>query len=164
MIRDLVPHHDDGLRQKLEKFDFSSPPTDPDQLARDLAETMIQHKGLGLAANQIGLPYRVFVMTGSPITAVFNPRIVDSSEEEIYMDEGCLSYPGLYVKVKRPAVVKVRYEMPNGETVTKTFEGLTARVFQHEYDHLEGEAFLQRANRIHLDAARKKSKTYYPAK
>ena len=164
MIRELVPHNDQGLRQKLEKFNFADPQIDPNQLARDLTETMIANKGLGLAANQVGLPYRVFVMTGSPVTAVFNPRIVDSSEEEIYMDEGCLSYPGLYVKVKRPAVIKVRYDMPNGETVTKTFEGLTARVFQHEFDHLEGEVFLQKANRIHLDAARKKSKIYYPAK
>ena len=72
------------------------------------------------------------------------------------MEEGCLSFPGLYFKVKRPAAIKIRYQRPNGETVTEQFQGLTARIVQHEIDHLDGIKYTSRGNRIHVDAAKKK--------
>lgn len=163
MIRDLLPDTHELLRAPTERFNFDNPQMDPTQLAVDLAETMINSKGIGLAANQIGLPYRVFALNGDPVNVIFNPRIVDSSPEQVYMAEGCLSYPGLFVKIKRPASVKIRYQLPNGETTTKEFRGLTARCIQHEIDHLDGVVFLKRANRVHLDQARKRSKKFYRA-
>jgi peptide deformylase len=117
---------------------------------------MLASNGIGLSANQCGLPYRVFVMLGTEIIPCFNPRIVDASSETVVMEEGCLSYPGMFVKVKRPLRIKVRYTEPNGETVTRVFEGMTARIFQHELDHLDGVNYQQRANKIHLEQARKK--------
>lgn len=159
MIHDLVPSTDPILKQRIEQFDFSNPPTDPIQLAHDLAETMLANNGLGLSANQIGLPYRAFAIKAEKIIVCFNPRIVDYSEETIYLEEGCLSYPNLFIKVKRPQKIKIRYTEPNGNTLTKTFNGLTARVIQHEYDHLEGISHIQRANRIHIEQARKKMKS-----
>ena len=116
-ILPLVDKNDLILKTELEYFDFSNPPTDPIQLARDLAETMIENKGLGLAANQVGLPYRAFVINGEQILACFNPKIVDSSADQVYMLEGCLSHPGLSVKIKRPAVIKVRFTVPNNRKV-----------------------------------------------
>ena len=158
MIHELLDCNDPLLKEELPAFDFVNPPTDPIALAHDLAQTMIQHNGLGLAANQIGLPYRAFAITGEQIIVCFNPKIVDFSTEKVYLEEGCLSFPGLFVKVKRPRSVRVRYTEPNGNVVTKTFEGMTARVFQHELDHLDGIRHTDRANRLHLEQARKRAK------
>ena len=155
MIRELVNCNDPILRQPLEKFDFTNPPTDPLELAIDLAETCLQHNGLAIAANQVGLPYRVFVIRGDQIITCFNPTIVDQSEETIVLEEGCLSYPNLFVKVKRPKKIKVRYTEPDGNIVTQIFDGFTARVFQHELDHLNGIVYTKRANRYHLEQAQK---------
>lgn len=156
MIYDLVDCNSPILKQEMEPFDFSNPPVDPIELAANLAETMLHNEGLGLAANQCGLPYRVFVMRSNPLPIVcFNPKIVDYSEESVYLEEGCLSYPSLFVKVKRPKKIKVRFSEPNGNVVTTTYDGITARVFQHEYDHLEGITHTKRANRYHLEQARK---------
>ena len=76
-IRTLVAPYSEILKTTMEPFDFRNPPVDPTELAKDLAETMIANNGLGLSANQINLPYRVFVITGTPIYACFNPRIVE---------------------------------------------------------------------------------------
>ena len=155
MIRELVNCNDPILKQRVENFDFSNPPMNPVELYNDLAETMKENDGLGLAAPQIGLPYRAFVMRAENIIGVFNPKIVDIYSEMVYLEEGCLSYPNLWVKVKRPKKIKVRFTHPNGETETKVFDGMSARVFQHEFDHLEGIVHTKRANRYHLDQAKK---------
>ena len=153
MILDLIDGKAPVLHQPTQRFNFAEPQMDPVQLAYDLTETMIQNKGLGLSANQVGLPYCVFVLTGQPVRALFNPRIVHSSEETTVSKEGCLSFPELFVKVKRPAIVKIRYTQANGETLTEEFHGLTARIVQHEIDHLNGITILDRAHPIHLEAA-----------
>ena len=72
---------------------------------------------------------------------------------EISLEEGCLSFPGLIVKVKRPQHIRVRFQTPNGDTITKQFTGMSARVFQHEIDHLNGVLYFNRANRYHRDVA-----------
>lgn len=158
MIYDLVPDNHPILKQKMEPFDFANPPVDPLELVSDLAETMLSHNGIGISANQCGLPYRVFVIKGIELIPCFNPRIIDTSEDQLVLEEGCLSFPNLFVKVKRPQVIKVRYTLPNGETVTEKYQDLTARVFQHELDHLDGICHLSRANRIHLEQAKKLKK------
>src|SRR6056300_1100872 len=118
MILDLVKPDDSILKQKCEPFDFDNPHIDPEKLARDLRESMIYHKGIGLSACQVGLPYRVFV-AGDPgdidnIKVFFNPRIADTSNEKVLIEEGCLSFPGLFMKVKRPATVRIRFADPRG--------------------------------------------------
>jgi peptide deformylase len=74
----------------------------------------------------------------------------------VSLEEGCLTYPGLIVKIKRPQHVRVRFTKPNGETITKLFTGMTARIFQHELDHLDGIIFYNKANRVHRDKALEK--------
>ncbi len=157
MILDLVPSTDPILHQELPKFEFDGS-VDPNQVAIDLTETMIQNKGLGLAANQVGLPHRVFVMNGDPVRAIFNPRLVDVAEETVVMTEGCLTYPGLFIKIKRPAWVRLRYTQANGETKTEDFTGLSARVVQHELDHLNGIVYTDIASRFHLEQGMRKKK------
>ena len=159
MILDLVPSTDPILKDEMEKFNFATPPVDPIELAADLGDTMDANNGLGLAANQVGLPYRVFVMRSTDLPIVcFNPIIVDESTETILLEEGCLSHPNLFVKIKRAKRIKVRYAEPNGNVITQIFDGMTARVFQHELDHLDGICHLQRANRYHLEQAKKNAK------
>ena len=92
------------------------------------------------------------------IIGVFNPRIVDISSEMVYLEEGCLSYPNLWVKIKRPKKIKVRFTNPDGQTETRVFDGMSARVFQHELDHLDGILHVKRANKFHLDQAKKLAK------
>lgn len=149
----LVEESHPLLNQRLEEFDFSNPPVDPVELAQGLTEAMLRHKGIGLSANQVGLPYRVFVMATNPVITCFNPRIVDTGDVEIVLDEGCLSYPGLSVKIRRAKNIKVRYTLPNGETVTQKFTGITARVFLHEFDHMEGLNFINRAGKLARETA-----------
>lgn len=146
------------LKNPCNRFDFENPQVDPIEIAKFLSETMLANNGIGLAANQVGLPYRVFVIKSQPIICAFNPRIVDYLGEEIYLEEGCLSFPGLTVKIKRPEGVRVRFTQPNGETITKEYHGLTARCFQHELDHLDGIIFYERATKYHKDQAFRKLK------
>jgi peptide deformylase len=158
MIRELVDCYDPILRQKTENFDFANPPINPVELYNDLAETMRENDGLGLASPQVGLSYRAFVMRAENIIGVFNPKIVDTSSEMVYLEEGCLSYPNLWVKIKRPKKIKVRFTNPDGQTETRVFDGMSARVFQHELDHLDGVLHIKRANNFHLEQARKLAK------
>jgi peptide deformylase len=97
-------------------------------------------------------------MRAENIIGVFNPKIVDASSEMVYLEEGCLSYPNLWVKIKRPKKIKVRFTNPDGQTETRVFDGMSARVFQHELDHLDGVLHVKRANKFHLEQARKLAK------
>lgn len=154
-IYKLVPSTDPILFNPVASFDFSNPPVDPVYLANSLIATMNHHNGMGLSANQCGLPYRVFVMRSEQDAVFYNPKIIDVSSELVNLDEGCLSYPFLFVKIKRPMFIKARYTNAFGETITNKFVGMTARCFLHEMDHLEGINFTQRANKALLDRAKR---------
>ena len=154
----LVSENDPILKQKTEKFDFANPPMDPVVLYQNLGRTLQSHDALGLAAPQVGLPYRCFVLRTENILGVFNPILVDKSEEEVIMEEGCLSFENLFIKVKRPQRIRARFTTPDGVTQTMVMEGMTARAFLHEMDHLDGITYTTRANRFHLDAGRKKQR------
>jgi peptide deformylase len=119
---------------------------------------MLHHNGIGLAANQVGLPYRVFVIKSNPILACFNPKIVSITGEEVDLEEGCLTFPNYYVKIRRPKMIRVRYTYPNGNTVTEIYDGITARIFQHELDHLNGVLFTSRATLYHRERAERNAK------
>jgi peptide deformylase len=153
---ELVKPNDPILTTRCMEYQFEDPPFDPIGFAKDLVKFMRDNDGLGLAANQVGVPYRVFAMRADPNKVCYNPRIVWESEESILLDEGCLTYPGLYVKIKRPRHCKIRYTQPNGDTITETFTGQTARVCFHEVDHLDGVLFYNKASMYHRETALKK--------
>lgn len=147
------------ITEVCEDFDFKDPPFDPIEFSKNLVKCMYDNNGIGLAANQVGTPYRIFAMRGAPENFVcFNPKIVQESEQTVTLEEGCLTYSGLLVKIKRPEFVRVRFQTPNGDTLTKQFIGMSARVFQHEMDHLDGIVFYTRANKFHRDKAMRKWK------
>lgn len=155
----LVAANDPILTTVCEQFNFGTPPFEPVQFSKDLIKFMYENNGIGLAANQVGVKYRVFCMRAHPENFVcFNPRIVWKSEAEVELEEGCLTYPGLLVKVTRPQHIRVRFNTPNGDMLTKQFTGMSARIFQHELDHLDGIVFYNKANRYHREQALKKWK------
>lgn len=152
---ELVPASDPILTTPCQEFDFTDPPVDPIEFSKDLVKFMRDNDGLGLAAPQVGYPWRVFAMRADPNKVFFNPKIVNISDEQIALEEGCLTYPGLHVIIKRARHVRIRYTQPNGETLTEQFTGMTARIVQHEMDHLDGVIFYNRANRYHREKALK---------
>ena len=133
---------------------------DRKELKDNLIETMSNFTGIGLSANQCGVMERAFVMYSDvkkkEIIACFNPKIIYESEEKITMDEGCLTFPGLWLKVKRPDGIEVEYEEENGEKQEKAMFGLEARIFQHEYDHMQGTNFTKKVSRLKLNRAKKR--------
>ena len=137
-----------------------SPDLDRDDVEEKLLDSMKQYNGIGLSANQIGIMERVFVMYSDvkkrETITCFNPEIVTKSDTEILMDEGCLTYPGLWLKVKRPDGIEVQYEDKSGEIHHQAMFGLECRIFLHEYDHMEGMDFTQKVSKIKLNRALKR--------
>ena len=132
------------------------------ELKMKLIDHMKYYQGIGLSANQIGIMERVFVMYSDvkkrEVIACFNPKILDESPKKVLMDEGCLSFPGLWLKVNRPEAIEVEYEDVHGEKTTAMMYGLEARIFLHEYDHMEGKDFTNRVSKLKLDIAKRKQK------
>lgn len=149
---ELVRYDNSVLHEPCHKFDLNNPPFDIVKFSVDLVEVMNKHNALGIAANQVGVPYRIFAMHCDPILVLINPKIVSVSEEQNYMIEGCLSYPKLNMKIKRPAAVEMRATHPNGLVKTHKFENLTAHVALHEYDHLDGKTYFDVVDRIHRES------------
>lgn len=135
---------------------------DSEQLEKQMIEFMLANKGIGLAANQIGLTKRVFVMgsygiSGFPTPfALFNPKIIESSKETVLDQEGCLSYPGLYLSVKRPQWVVAEYQDSKGTIKEIKIDGYLSKCFQHELDHLDGICFVDKVSQLKLQLAMKK--------
>lgn len=116
------------------------------ELIKNMREIMIKEKGVGLAANQIGLDAQIFVMgPGEDFFAFINPKITKYSKEMEEMEEGCLSVPGIAGIVSRPVAVEIKGYNEKGKEVKKKFEGVFARICQHEYDHLNGILFIDKA-------------------
>ena len=142
----------DMLTQVCDPFDFENAPYEPINLSNNLTLLREKYRGLGLAANQVGLNLRVISVKGID-SCLFNPKIVDFNPVTIQMEEGCLSFPGMVVKIKRPIALRLRYADATGAVQTKTFNGWAARSIQHEVDHLDGILFYNRANKFHRDQA-----------
>jgi peptide deformylase len=136
------------LRQKAEKIDLI------DEQIKDAAKQMLeiikQDKGVGIAGPQIGLMKRIFVVhiDGDEERIFINPSILETSQEMVKYEEGCLSVPGIYVDVVRSESVKIQAWNEKGKPFTMEASGLLARVIQHEYDHLEGILFLDRLSEL----------------
>jgi len=146
-LREILVAPDPKLKMKarrVEAFD-----DELRQLLDDMVETMYEAKGIGLAAPQIGVPLRAIVMDlardeeeDAAPRKFLNPEIVWESEDEVPCEEGCLSVPGQYAEVTRPAQCRVRYQDENGVRHEIDCDGLLAVCIQHEMDHLEGVLFV----------------------
>lgn len=153
-----MPQNHELLHTPLEPFDFQNPPVDPVEFAYELVENMLHHGGIGLAANQIGFPYRVFAVAAKPVLVCYNPRIIDTTTEIVELEEACLTFPNLVLKIKRPSAIRIRYTLPNGHTETHKYVGMTARIMQHETDHLNGIVFTKHVGPVALTLAKERAR------
>lgn len=146
------------LKKKTAKFDFSKYSQEEiDGLIEHMERMMMEHKGVGLSANQIGLDMKVFVArlphpdregyTGD-LYAIFNPTIVSRSLKKTKEDEGCLSVPGIYGETRRSDEVTLKGYDRFGKPITIKAKGFLARIFQHETDHLDGRLFIEKAKNL----------------
>lgn len=147
------------LRKKVKEFDISllrdkKKAKEMKDLIRNMREFMKKANGIGLSANQIGLPYRLFVAQvpdsqgKQKFYAVFNPEIKKESNEKVTTEEGCLSVPETYGPVERYYKLTLTGFDPRGKKIKIKAWGLLARVFQHEVDHLDGKLFVDKAKEI----------------
>jgi len=151
----IAPFQNDMLKEEGFK--------DRKELTEKMFELMKKYGGIGLSANQVGLPFNMFVLGDHPQLenglkmACFNPMIISSSEEKVVMKEGCLTFPFLWLSITRPRKVVVKYEDENGELKEGHLDGMMSRIFQHEYDHMLGRVFTEYASKMKLDMAYKKA-------
>ena len=158
----LVEENNPILKTICDPFDFENPLMDPHKLEEELQKIRIAGNGVGLAAPQVGINTRVLVLgtTSEFQMSYFNPIIAAVGAAEEYFIEGCLSYPGLFVKIKRPKDIAIVWWDADGEQHDMKYNQMVSRILQHEIDHLIGITFLERANRYHLEKARKELKIY----
>jgi len=151
MILPIYTYGQPVLREESEPVANDYP--DLKQLVQDMFDTMYKADGIGLAAPQIGRPIRLFVIDADALTkdhpeckgfkrVMVNPEIVEKKDETVTLEEGCLSFPGIHEKVARSAGIKVKYTDENLNPHEEILEGFTARVVQHECDHLKGQVFI----------------------
>jgi len=145
MILKLIPNKHPILHERVKSCGED---LDRHEMSRILKKNMIHYKGIGLSANQIGISERVFVMmlnieTEETITC-FNPRIIKRYEDDVWYEEGCLSFPDEIINIQRPNRIVVKYEDEDKKDHKIKLDGLAARVFLHEFDHLEGIVFTER--------------------
>ena len=151
----IAPFQDDMLKEEGFK--------DRKELSEKMFETMFNYGGIGLSANQVGLPFNMFVMGGHPKLengmklTCFNPMIVSASEEKVLMKEGCLTYPFVFLSISRPRKVVVKYEDEKGSLQEGHLDGMFSRIFQHEYDHIMGLNFTDKASKFKLKRAYEKA-------
>lgn len=127
-------------------------------------DLMRTRHGIGLASPQIGNSYNMFVMhmEGSGNIGIYNPEIIEVSDEKVNMEEGCLTFPLLYFYVSRPEKCKVKYTLNDGKTIVENWlDGINARCFQHEFEHLQGKLYLDHASELKLQRAMKKREKYF---
>ena len=145
MILQLTPNTHPILHERVKPC---SKDLDRPEMSRILKENMIHYGGVGLSANQIGIGERVFIMvlnmeTEETITC-FNPRIIKRYDDNVWCEEGCLSFPDEIINVERPDRIIIKYEDENKKDHKIKLSGMAARVFLHEFDHLEGIVFTER--------------------
>ena len=155
-----LPLYDENhpmLKVQIPEYKFDLPNPLMEMLVKRLKMTMKLYGGIGLSANQCGVFERVFVIgTDHFQIACINPRIIGQAPSTIKAEEGCLSFPGLHVKLNRPDWVEVEFTNEMGELKQMRLEGITARCFQHELDHMNGIRMIDHIGPVALQMARKK--------
>ena len=134
---------------------------DKEKFESDMIKLMLDERGMGLAANQIGITKRFFAIghdsfdTFQKHAIIWNPQVINSSEEKVIDMEGCLSFKDVFVKVERPKIIEVQYETTQGKTRFAKLDGMESKCFQHELDHLDGITFNKRVSKLRWQMANK---------
>ena len=155
VMQQPLPQFEDA---QLEKLGYES----RQQLVDQMFDFQLKWKGIGLTCNQVGLPIKMFTLGGvaeleaGRRLACFNPEITKVSKTQVMIEEGCLTFPGLYLKLSRPQDIQVKFEDEKGDVQELTLSGMMSRAYQHEWDHTQGRIFIQRASKLKLDRAMKR--------
>ena len=150
----IAPFVDDMLKDEDIK--------DRQELSDAMFESMSKYGGIGLSANQVGLPFNMFVIGGHPSIekglkmTCFNPMIVSASDETVRMKEGCLTFPFIFLDIERPRKVVVKYTDNKGDLQEAHLDGMMSRIFQHEYEHMLGRNFTEKVSKFKLKRAMEK--------
>lgn len=157
-----LPLYDDTiplLHRAMPEYTGELPDPDMAMLAKRLSMTRRKFGGIGLSANQCGVEARMFVIGTDDFEMVcINPEVIEMSEDMANDKEGCLSFPGLALRVSRPFTIKVRYLDLEGNSVEQTLDGITARCYLHELDHMNGIVFTEKVGKTALMMAKEKQK------
>lgn len=158
---DPFPLYDENhpmMKQRIPEYDITLLPNPVmTNTINRLKMTMKLYNGLGLSANQCGVFERVFIVGNEEIVIVcINPKLIKASDDLIKDNEGCLSFPGLFLKVERASSVEVEYYDLQGKKYNTTFTGLTARCFLHELDHMNGITMDKHVKPLALKMAKEK--------
>ena len=163
----LIPPTDPRVQSAIAPFNNDMLKDEGFKDRKEVSEAMFvamkKYGGIGLSANQVGLPFNMFVLGDHPNIekglklTCFNPIIISSSVEEETMKEGCLTFPFVFLNITRPRKVVVKYEDENGDLKEGSLDGMISRVFQHEYDHMLGKTFVDGVSKMKLDMAYKKA-------
>ena len=154
----LIKYPNEMLAREVKDVDLENPGFDPVELKAEMVKFMIDNNGIGLAANQIGLDAKVFVMGDSVenSTICINPTVLQYTEETQNDIEGCLSFPNVYVKIKRPTEILAEWYNENLEKQTVKIDGYSAKCYLHELDHLLGITMKDRTSTLKWNMASKK--------
>jgi peptide deformylase len=166
-VLDIVTYPDPRLRE--DTIEVGEITDDVRQLVADLTDTMYAQNGAGIAAIQVGRFERIFLIDGkvaggdddAPPVVFIDPEVVDTSGGTAIAEEGCLSFPGVFVDIKRPRRARVRARNLEGETFEIEGEGLLGRALQHEYDHLTGRLMLDLVGMVKKEMVKRKMKRWH---
>ena len=166
MIYKLLPPNDPRVLSGIAEFNIDIFKEDEKielkEFVDNMFETMKKYGGIGLSANQVGKPYRMFVMGDLPNISkgkkwvCINPKITNVTQDLIRYKEGCLTFPFLFLDIERPQDISVEYLDENLEKKEEHMTGIVARCFQHEFDHMQGIVFTEHVSKLKLDMAMKK--------
>ena len=162
----LLPPNDPRVLSSIAEFDIEifkeNEEIELKKFVDSMFETMKNYGGIGLSANQVGKPYRMFVMGDHPNIekgkkwVCINPKITNVTKDLIRYKEGCLTFPFLFLDIERPQDISVEYLDENLEKKEEHMTGIVARCFQHEFDHMQGIVFTEHVSKLKLDMALKK--------
>ena len=166
MTYTLLPPNDPRVLSSIAEFNIDIFKEDEKielkEFVDNMFETMKKYGGIGLSANQVGKPYRMFVMGDHPNISkgkkwvCINPKITNVTKDLIRYKEGCLTFPFLFLDIERPQDISVEYLDENLEKKEEHMTGIVARCFQHEFDHMQGIVFTEHVSKLKLDMAMKK--------
>ena len=157
----IAPFTDEMLKEENQPKELVF--KDRKDLSEKMFDAMKKYGGIGLSANQVGLPFNMFVLGDHPELekglkmTCFNPMIISASADQVMMKEGCLTFPFVFLNISRPRKVTVKYEDENGDLKEGHLDGMFSRIFQHEYDHMLGKTFVDGISKMKLDMAYKKA-------
>ena len=166
-ILEIVKYPDERLRH--ETFDVETVDDGVRELVRDMIDTMYSLSAAGIAAIQVGRYERIFIIDGGVATGAedadplvfINPEVVETGGGLALNEEGCLSFPGVFVEVRRPRSAKLRAMNVEGETFEVESDGLFGRALQHEYDHLTGKLMIDLVGMVKKEVIKRKMKRYH---